>query len=133
MGLIKKSALAVIENNRLLVVKPHKSGFLLMPGGKPEQGETPVEALKREIMEELGCSIEESSIVRLGTFEDAAAGSSNMVSIELYTGRLVGIPKPCSEIEELVWVGSGSLDERITPVIRNKIMPFLVTHKLLKF
>ena len=131
MELIKKSALAVIEKNKLLVVKPHNSSFLLMPGGKPEQGETPVAALKREVMEELGCSIEDSSIAFLGTFEDTAAGSSNMVSIGLYTGKLVGTPKPCSEIEELVWVGANSRDGRISPVIRNKIVPFLVGRKLL--
>ena len=51
MSLIKKSAIAIVVDNKLLVVKPHNSSYLLMPGGKPEAGESAIAALKREIME----------------------------------------------------------------------------------
>ena len=83
-------------------------------------------------MEELGCGIDEKSIKFLGTFEDAAAGgSAKRVSIDLYSGRLVGIPKPCSEIEELVWVTADASMPQLSPIIRNRILPFLVDRKLL--
>ena len=133
MNLIKKSALAVIESNHLLVVRPHKSSFILMPGGKPEEGESAVVALKREIMEELSCSIDEKSLAFLGVFEDSAAGSSNSrVRIRLYSGKLQGTPKPSSEIEQLVWISpeESSLPE-LSQIIKNKILPFLVGKGLL--
>lgn len=128
MNVIKKSALAVVKNNRLLVVKPRNSQLLLMPGGKPKEGESAIAALKREIMEELGCGIDGNSISFLGTFEDVAAGHANTkVSIDLYTGTLAGEPKPSSEIEELKWVSAkDALNPFLTPILKKQILPFLV-------
>lgn len=126
MRFIRKSALTVVKDEKLLLVKPKVSSWLLMPGGKPKEGESAVDALKREIGEELGCGIEEATISFLGRFEDKNADGTAMVAIDLYSGKLLGEPRPCSEIEELVWVAPDSADERITPVTRNKIMPFLL-------
>ncbi len=134
MSLIKKSAIAIVVDNKLLVVKPHNSSYLLMPGGKPEAGESAIAALKREIMEELGCGIDESSLAYLGTFEDVAAGSSaKRVSIDLYSGKLVGTPKPSSEIEELVWISAAeaAANQQVSPIIKNRIVPFLIGKKAL--
>ena len=128
MELIRKSAIAAIKDNKLLVVRPHNSSSLLMPGGKPEEGESAVAALKREIMEELSCSIDEPSIVFLGVFEDAAAGGNNSrVRMELYSGKLEGTPKPSSEIEQLIWISAAGINHpQLSPIIKNKILPFLV-------
>ena len=101
MKIIQKSALAVIQNNKLLVVRSHNSQFLLMPGGKPEEGESAVAALEREIKEELKCSIDMHTIKFIGTFDDVAATDAAVVSIGLYSGNLIGIPKPSSEIKGL--------------------------------
>ena len=133
MSIIQKSALAVIQNNKLLVVRPHNSQFLLMPGGKPNLGESAVAALKREIREELDCSIDEKTITLLGTFEDVAAGSNgSIVRIELYSGNLIGTPQPSSEIEALVWISSNGISlPQLSPIIKNKIIPFLVGKNML--
>ena len=133
MKTIQKSALAVIQGSKLLVVRPHNSQFLLMPGGKPNVGEFSESALKREIMEELSCSIDEKTITFLGTFEDIAAGSNDsIVRIDLYTGTLIGAPKPSSEIEELVWISSKDVSlPQLSAIIKNKILPFLVGKNML--
>ncbi|MEK6837623.1 MAG: NUDIX domain-containing protein [Nanoarchaeota archaeon] len=132
MKLIKKSALAVIKDNKLLVVRAKGSSYVLMPGGKPREGESAVAALKREIMEELGCGIDESFTVHLGTFEDVAAGGDARVSIDLFTGRLSGTPRASSEIEELIWIAPAEINHpQISPIIRNKILPFLVGKRML--
>ena len=134
MKTIQKSALAVIQDSKLLVVRPHSSQFLLMPGGKPEADESSESALKREIMEELSCSIDEKTIKFLGIFEDAAAGGNNSrVKIDLFSGRLKGAPKPSAEIEELVWISAAEVatNSQISQIIRNKIVPFLVGKNML--
>ena len=133
MRIIQKSALAVIKDNKLLAVRPHNSQFLLMPGGKPNLGESAVAALKREIREELDCSIDEKTITLLGTFEDVAAGNNgSRVRIDLYSGKLKGTPKPSSEIEELKWISANdALNPFVTPIIKKQIIPFLIERKML--
>ena len=132
MKLIKKSALTVIRGNKLLVVRAKGSSYFLMPGGKSKEGETEITALKREITEELGCSIDESSIAYLGNFEDLTADGKATVSIDLYTGTLVGEPKPSSEIEELKWISTDdSINPLLTPIVKGQILPFLVGRKML--
>ena len=44
----------VIRNNKLLLVEMDNSGFLCLPGGYVELGETTEEAAKRELTEEIG-------------------------------------------------------------------------------
>jgi 8-oxo-dGTP diphosphatase len=133
MNLIKKSALVVIRNNSLLTVTKRGSPDLLMPGGKLGVIESAIAALKREINEELGCSINASSIVNLGNFEDLTADGKSRVSIELFSGKLIGIPKASSEIDSLVWISADDINKpEVTPIIKNRIVPFLVVKKLLK-
>lgn len=132
MKLIKKSALTVIRGNKLLVVRAKGSSYFLMPGGKPKESETETAALKREIMEELGCGIEDSSVIYLGSFEDLTADGKARVSIDLYTGTLVGEPRPSSEIEELKWISAtDAINPFLTPIVKKQILPFLVGRKML--
>ena len=44
----------IIRNNKLLLVDMDDSGFLCLPGGYVELGETTEEAAKRELTEEIG-------------------------------------------------------------------------------
>lgn len=44
----------IIRNNKILLVDMDDSGFLCLPGGYVELGETTEEAVKRELIEEIG-------------------------------------------------------------------------------
>ena len=44
----------IIKNNKLLLVDMDDSGFLCLPGGYVELGETTEIAVKRELLEEVG-------------------------------------------------------------------------------
>jgi 8-oxo-dGTP diphosphatase len=120
--MIRKIGLAVVENNRLLLVKKKGLSQLIMPGGKIKPGETPIECLNREIMEELCAEVEKVKF--LGKFEDKAAGKEETVAIELYSGIIKGILKPSKEIEGYIWYGKEN-KENLSPIVKNKILPFL--------
>ena len=132
MKLIKKSALTVIKDNKLLVVRAKGSSYFLMPGGKPKEGETEIAALKREIMEELCCGIGDASLTLLGRFEDFTSDGKSRVAIDLFAGELIGEPKPSSEIEELKWISAAdAINPFLTPIVKKQILPFLVGKKML--
>jgi 8-oxo-dGTP diphosphatase len=124
---ILKIGLAVTDGDRLLVVRKRGGSLYILPGGKPEPGENDLEALSRELDEELGCRLDISSVEFLGAFSDSAADLHNtIVTVKLYSARLVGNPVPRSEIENLKWF-SPTEDNAMTlaPSIQNHILPFL--------
>jgi 8-oxo-dGTP diphosphatase len=124
---ITKIGLAVIDDNRLLLVRKRGSGIYILPGGKPEQGENDVQALVREVQEELGCRIAPEDLIFLGSFSDQAAEWPEVrVTVRLYTGTLIGNPSPRAEIDQLLWLNpQGQQPPNLAPSLRNSILPFL--------
>lgn len=72
-----------------------------MAGGKIDPGETPVEALHREVREELGVGVLDEA--ELGVFLADAFGEKTGLRLHMtcFTAGLTGEPQPTSEIEEL--------------------------------
>ncbi len=132
MKRITKYALIVIKNNKILLQDEKKQETLLLPGGKPRKGENYEKCLKREIMEELGAEIKEGSLKPLGKFEDIAADGEAILTVELYLGGLKTQPKPSNEVKKLVWFGAKNNQEILSPVIRNKILPYLLAVRLIR-
>ncbi len=131
---IHKFGLAVIENNRLLLCQPYAFEDLILPGGMKEGAETHIENLTREIREELGedAVLDETSLRYLGRFEDIAAGrTKRLVEIDLYSGKISGALKPSSEIKSLHWFAAFDDKNRLSPIIKNQILPFLIREGLL--
>jgi 8-oxo-dGTP pyrophosphatase MutT (NUDIX family) len=127
-----KYALCIIRDNRLLVLEEVDNELYLMPGGKPEAGESAEQTLKREIQEELGVDLDTQTLHYLGAFEDVAAGDRDArVHIELYTGDFTGEMKPSSEVTRLVWFSRNDDGAKLAPVTRNKILPALLKQGLL--
>jgi 8-oxo-dGTP diphosphatase len=124
---ITKIGLAVIDGDRLLLVRKRGSEFYILPGGKPERGESDTETLSREVEEELGCGVASDRLVFLGSFSDEAAGMPGVkVTVRLYTGTLVGAPSPRAEIDRLLWwTRTEYQDPCLAPSLRNSILPFL--------
>lgn len=124
MKWIYKVGLAAERDGHLLVARKRGLDTFILPGGKPEGDETDLQTLSREVIEELGCSIEKPYL--RGVFKDVAAGASEtVVVVRLYSANLVGEPKPCSEIEELAWVDMKKPGLKLAPSIANGILPYL--------
>ncbi|MDD5415849.1 MAG: NUDIX domain-containing protein [Candidatus Daviesbacteria bacterium] len=130
MGIIKKVALAAFKDKKLLQVRTHKESHVFFTlGGKPEKGECEIECLKREVKEEIGCGLDESSIKFLTEFEDVAHGKDGVfVNIKMYEGNLIGSPKPSSEVVEIGYFDTRSDKKNLSTIAQRTIFPWLKAH-----
>ena len=120
-----KAGLLVIRNGCILLCrKTRGTPLLILPGGKFDPGETAMDCLAREAREELGdVTVRDPEYV--GTYQHAAADAGKTVRIELYRADLEGEPAACSEIAELVWFAPDEDPSRVSPVLREVILPDL--------
>lgn len=86
--------------------KKHKGGFWEFPGGKIESGESPEEALVREIKEELKCKISVHNMIKDYTHEY----DEITVRLITYLCRIEEDEPVITEHEEMLWVNKEELD-----------------------
>ncbi|MFT4122511.1 MAG: NUDIX domain-containing protein [Microbacteriaceae bacterium] len=118
------AALAVDDAGRLLLVRKRGTTAFMQPGGKPEPGEGAAEALVRELHEELGVVVAESSLTHLGRFEAPAANEpGHGVDAEVFALELPGSVAPHAEIEELRWLHPAQLHlVEVAPLVTMHMM-----------
>jgi len=103
----------VDDEGRLLLVRrarePDKGKWDL-PGGFLDEGEHPLDALRRELREETGLEIEPGEFI--GVFVDRYGDAADApATLNLYwTARVVGgRPRPADDVSELRWFAPGEL------------------------
>lgn len=102
---------AVIENEQGEVLAALRSPLMTLPnywefpGGKIETGETRQEALRREIQEELGCTITVEEAVEDTTYEYEKV----IVRLETFMARIVEGQPMAAEHAELRWISKDQL------------------------
>jgi 8-oxo-dGTP diphosphatase len=126
-GVIRIAAAVVVDDHgRTLVVRKRGTQAFMQPGGKVADGETALEALAREVGEELGCRIA-APHRPLGRFSAVAANEAgHVVEAELFAVDLVGDLQIAAEIEEMVWHDPSDLTSLpLAPLTRDHVLPLL--------
>ena len=107
-----------VRDGRLLVVRTRGRDAFYLPGGKLERGETPAQALAREVAEELGLSMDPAVLRELFVVDDVAHGrAGRRLRMRVFAGPAAGRPQPAGEIAELAWAGRDD-EQRCAPAVR---------------
>ncbi len=125
MSVIRIAAAVIVdEGGRTLLVRKRGTAAYMQAGGKLARNEAAIDALRREIQEELGCDIGGSPLA-LGRFSAPAANEAGrMVEAELFAVTLAGEIRPAAEIEDAIWHDPGDLDSIVlAPLTRTHILP----------
>jgi 8-oxo-dGTP pyrophosphatase MutT (NUDIX family) len=119
------AALLIGADGRTLLVRKRGTQAFMQPGGKIDAGESAVEALVRELYEELGLVIAQEHAQFLGEFSAVAANEPGFeVNCQLYQLHVEQEVVPAAEIEEIVWVDAASIDHlHLAPLTRDSILP----------
>jgi len=99
------AAILLNEKRQMLVVRKRGTTQFMQPGGKIDPGETPEQALHRELAEEIGLTLPENAVRYEGVFREEAANEPGAdVVAHAFTARLHAEVTPQAEIEEVRWL-----------------------------
>jgi 8-oxo-dGTP pyrophosphatase MutT (NUDIX family) len=123
------AAFCLLRDGHLLTVRKAGSSRFMLPGGKIDPGESPYEAARREVTEEVGLVLPDGAGTPLGRFHDVAANEpDSWVDATVYVAPLgpADRPEPLAEIAEQRWLDlAAELPEDLAPLLRNFVVPAL--------
>ncbi|WP_454701160.1 NUDIX hydrolase [Agrobacterium burrii] len=103
--IIIAAAVLLNERRQMLVVRKRGTTQFMQPGGKIDPGETPQQALHRELAEEIGLTLPDHAVRYEGVFREEAANEPGAdVVAHAFTARLHTEVLPQAEIEEVRWL-----------------------------
>lgn len=131
MNQIVKVGLCVMRDGKVLLARSASDAHFQIPGGKIEPGEADLDALAREVHEELAVSLDPTQAEYLETFTANAAGRADtLVEVRLYAAEIRDTPRPSSEIAELSWQDPSAPSVPCSDVVALHILPYLARRLL---
>ena len=123
------TALVRDQRGHVLLVRKRGTESFMQPGGKREPGESDLDALARELREELGCGVVPGSTKKLGVFEAPAANEPGQrVQATIYAAELSGGIACQAEIEDHTWIDPREPgDTPLAPLTRDTILPLALS------
>jgi len=112
----------IIRNNKILLVTGHEADFYWTPGGGKEWYESDLQALRRELREELG--------VTLVAARKHSTVTYNNTKVTNYLADIQGDIHTGSEITGYAWYEVGD-DLTLSTGFEEYVLPVLIEDKLL--
>ena len=114
------SAFATIldERNRVLLSLRRDLELWNPPGGGIESGESPWDAVRREVLEETGLVVE---VVRLASVSHKVKSGDVLFQFECRCVDPGAVPRPTVEAREHRWFEPGELPERLSPAFVRRL------------
>ncbi len=122
--MIDKIGAVIIKDRKLLAARESGEDIFFIPGGKREGSESDDQALRREVMEELGTGIKSSRFYR--NFTARASTRDDDVTVNAYFCETEKEPEPSGEIEELIWVSRDNYKELNIGNVLKLMIPALI-------
>lgn len=127
------SAVCVFDNaGRLLTVRKRGTAMFMHPGGKPERGESAVQAAARELAEEVGIIIDPGELQLMGVWiAEAANEAATDIEATVFMAPGTWDAHPSAEIAEIRWLdlaaldGGAGLPGDLAPLLTDHILPEL--------
>ncbi|MDT0170576.1 NUDIX domain-containing protein [Pseudarthrobacter sp. BRE9] len=127
------SAVCVFDDaGRLLTVRKRGTAMFMHPGGKPEPGETALEAAARELAEEVGIVVPQQELELMGVWiADAANEAATDIEATVFLAPGTWQASPAAEIAEIRWLdireaaGGLPLPRDLAPLLTDHILPLL--------
>ena len=127
------SAVCVFDNaGRLLTVRKRGTSMFMHPGGKPEAGETAVQAAARELAEEVGIVLDPGDLQLMGVWiAEAANEAATDIEATVFMAPGTWDAHPSAEIAEIRWLDLAALDAGaglpgdLAPLLTDHILPEL--------
>ncbi|WP_018762164.1 NUDIX hydrolase [Arthrobacter sp. 135MFCol5.1] len=131
------SAVCVFDDaGRLLTVRKRGTAMFMHPGGKPEPGETAVQAAARELAEEVGIVVPPQELELMGVWvADAANEAATDIEATVFLAPGTWQANPAAEIAEIRWLDcsgrdGASLPADLAPLLTDHILPVLAARPL---
>ena len=118
------AAVLLDEQRRMLVVKKCGSPYFMQPGGKIEPDESPIEAVRRELGEEVSLDFPADAASH-GVFSAPAANEPDTTVVaHIFSARTDHQPQIGREIEAMAWIDpSAPGNIALAPLTRDHMLP----------
>jgi DNA polymerase-3 subunit epsilon len=116
---------------RTLLVRKRGSASFMQAGGKIEPGESALDALSRELREEIGLELDLDTTEYLGSFRAVAANEvDTVIRAEVFALVMTSSPEASGEIEELLWLDDpAAAGIELAPLTRETILPIWIERR----